>query len=220
MFSLVALVLVMNQLTDPTSLWNLREFEPAAWRAGDGELRTKMVDDLVDSDRLNGLTAEQVIALLGEPDGRGEEFLFYLDSVSKRDTRIELTQWSDMPHARLRLFVDGELEQRVGLQDDVETVPDSVLAEDVVFELPTADAWLEMSERDRRSALIGIVAAFAAERIDAASLRAWHPSGRVDHATLMYDLEFARYYCLFIKLVDGRVDHAGVFKSIDQGLID
>ncbi len=48
------------------------DFDAARWRASTGERteeRQRMVDDLVDSGRLRGLTTQEVAALLGPPDG-------------------------------------------------------------------------------------------------------------------------------------------------------
>jgi len=218
--ALVFLLFVVPWLLDPTSLWNAREFDSLSWREGDVELRVNMIDNLIDSERLIGLTSEQVIELLGEPDGSGEELYFYVDSAIGRGTRVELVQFSDMPDARLSLFVDGKSCRPIHSVDGAELSSDATTVGAAPFELPSAEVWSALSADERKSLLIDIAAAYEHDRLDAARLRGWRPSDRVDEATLMYDLKLARYHDLFIQLVGGQVDHAGAFKPLGRGLID
>jgi hypothetical protein len=66
-------------------IWPSAPFDAAAWRHGrtsDNHVRLRMVDPLLESGRLEGLTRPQVLELLGPPDGgsyfRDWDFVYWL----------------------------------------------------------------------------------------------------------------------------------------------
>jgi amino acid transporter len=60
-----------------------RDFNQEKWNA-DKETRFEYADDLVDSDKLIGLTKKDIIALLGEPDYETETRITYYIGFSPR----------------------------------------------------------------------------------------------------------------------------------------
>jgi hypothetical protein len=69
-----------------------RSFDAAAWRAdsdGGRGVRQRMVDDLLSSGRLDGLTRAQVLDLLGPPDSSGAGSLEYVTGDERGFVRID-----------------------------------------------------------------------------------------------------------------------------------
>lgn len=61
-----------------------RRFDAEAWRAGSALDRGRMVRDLTASGRLVGLSRDEVVALLGDPDGPYRNEVNYTVDIGQR----------------------------------------------------------------------------------------------------------------------------------------
>jgi outer membrane protein assembly factor BamE (lipoprotein component of BamABCDE complex) len=75
---LIMLTVLMISSCDSKQKFNSEEWKKKGidWRMTD--VREKMVDDLIQSDTLQGMSKEQVIELLGHPESENEDELEYL----------------------------------------------------------------------------------------------------------------------------------------------
>ncbi len=70
----------------PASPVTETSFDPSKWREKDGEdypYREDMLEEVVYNDTIRSLNEDQLIGLLGEPDRKNEEYLYYRISQTK-----------------------------------------------------------------------------------------------------------------------------------------
>jgi len=113
--ALVALVIAYGVFGNPLDPFNWKSFSPAAWQTGTPETRARMAKSLIRHHLKRGMSAADVVALIGPPDdqltGRIDAGGHSLPGV--RTYAYDLGNWSLLGMDAAYLYVHLDAADRV-----------------------------------------------------------------------------------------------------------